>query len=203
MISTYASVGLLEGSFVKSTYGDIPRSALYFTNHHFSVITSAKQNSLRSRQYMSIRAIGGAIPPPSSSSSSPTLYDVLSVGQNVGLGEIKSAYRQMVRVYHPDVCPPAEREECSKMFLQIQEAYETLSDPLLRADYDYRLTFISSPMQNNSYATATERRQMGKDQWKEQLQNLKRRSASTSSARDTWGAKMRRSRDEQAHELVL
>eukprot|EP01018_Ginkgo_biloba_P020799 Gb_09306 [translate_table: standard] len=199
MISTYALVGLVEGPFVKSTSGDIPRSALYFTNHHFSVITSGKQNSLRSRQYRPIRAIGGAIP----SSSSPTLYDVLSVGQNVGLGEIKSAYRQMVRVYHPDVCPPAEREECSKMFLQIQEAYETLSDPLLRADYDYRLTFISSPMQKNSYDTATERRQMGKDQWMEQLQNLKRRSASTSSARDTWGAKMRRSRDQQAHELVL
>eukprot|EP01018_Ginkgo_biloba_P020864 Gb_01235 [translate_table: standard] len=143
----------------------------------------------------------GAIRASSSSSCSPnmTLYEVLSVGQNVGLGEIKRAYRQMARVYHPDVCPAAEREECSKMFLQIQEAYETLSDPLLRADYDYRLSRLSTPMEFNSYSPTRQRRQnMGMDQWKEQFENLERRSA-CASVRNTWGARMRLSRAQQAH----
>eukprot|EP01018_Ginkgo_biloba_P020863 Gb_01234 [translate_table: standard] len=141
----------------------------------------------------------GAIRASSSSSCAPnmTLYEVLSVGQNVGLGEIKSAYRQMARVYHPDVCPAAEREECSKMFLQIQEAYETLSDPLLRADYDYRLRTLSTAMEFNSYASTRQRcKKLGMDQWKEQLENLERRSACTS-VRNTWGARMRKSRYQQ------
>eukprot|EP01018_Ginkgo_biloba_P026206 Gb_11172 [translate_table: standard] len=120
------------------------------------------------------------------------LYEVLSVGQNVGLGEIKSAYRQMVRLYHPDVCPPAEREECSKMFIQIQEAYETLSDPSMRSDYDYRLT---NPNAFDSDLPRGEMMTMQGGSWKEQLQNLKTRSA-CSSARNTWGTRMRHSRDQ-------
>eukprot|EP01018_Ginkgo_biloba_P020862 Gb_36047 [translate_table: standard] len=116
---------------------------------------------------------------------------LIRAGQNVGLGEIKSAYRQMARVYHPDVCPPAEREECSKMFLRIQEAYETLSDPSMRADYDYRLT---NPNAFDSDLRRGEMMSMQPGAWKEQLQNLKTRAACTS-ARNTWGARMRRSRD--------
>lgn len=47
--------------------------------------------------------------------------------------------REKARRYHPDANPPSKRDECTKKFLQVQEAYEVLADPDLRADYDYRL----------------------------------------------------------------
>ncbi|GLJ05857.1 hypothetical protein SUGI_0026780 [Cryptomeria japonica] len=80
------------------------------------------------RAKLPIRALNNTL--EEVSSPNMTLYDVLSVSQSVELDELKKAYREKVRVYHPDVCPHAEREKSSKMFLQVQEAYETLSDEL-------------------------------------------------------------------------
>jgi hypothetical protein len=73
-------------------------------------------------------------------SDPPTFYDVLGLANNdVALPDIKTAYRQMARRYHPDVCPPEELEENTKRFLEVQEAYETLSDSRRRAMYDAHL----------------------------------------------------------------
>ncbi|MCO5614271.1 hypothetical protein L7F22_068549 [Adiantum nelumboides] len=51
--------------------------------------------------------------------------------------DIKQAYRQLARKYHPDVCPSHQAEESTRRFIEIQQAYETLSDPRLRAIYDH------------------------------------------------------------------
>ncbi|KAH9326563.1 hypothetical protein KI387_006741, partial [Taxus chinensis] len=119
-----------------------------------------------------------------------TLYDVLCVPHGAELGEVKKAYREKVRVYHPDVCPPGEREESCKMFLQVQEAYETLSDPILRADCDFNLHFNPHIMllQKRNGGARDERKQ----QWAEQLQSLNMRSSNSGMERDSWGARMRR-----------
>ncbi|KAH1073570.1 hypothetical protein J1N35_025898 [Gossypium stocksii] len=71
----------------------------------------------------------------------PNFYELLSLGhsENVGLSEIKKAYRRMVLQYHPDVCPPSAKEESTKRFLELQMAYETLSDPVSRKMYDCEL----------------------------------------------------------------
>ncbi|GLJ27137.1 hypothetical protein SUGI_0532060 [Cryptomeria japonica] len=53
-----------------------------------------------------------------------SLYEVLSVPHNVSARDVKSAYRRMALRYHPDVCPPAEKEKCTRLFLKVQEAYE-------------------------------------------------------------------------------
>lgn len=116
--------------------------------------------------------------------------------------EIKLAYRQMVRRYHPDVCPPTEREECTRRFLQVQEAYDTLSDPHLRADYDL---WLQNPLNTRSIGAglrAGNRRRTGvrpdpnstqwKDHWESQLTGLHNRSAK----RESWASRMRRKRDE-------
>ncbi|CAI9771156.1 unnamed protein product [Fraxinus pennsylvanica] len=42
----------------------------------------------------------------------------------------------MARKYHPDVSPPGRMEEYTQRFIQVHEAYETLSDPGRRASYD-------------------------------------------------------------------
>ncbi|KAH9326803.1 hypothetical protein KI387_006981, partial [Taxus chinensis] len=98
-----------------------------------------------------------------------SLYDVLSVPESAELAQLKKAYRKKVKSYHPDVCPSDEKEESCKKFLLVQEAYETLCDPMLRADYDYNLNFSI-----DSKITRNVRR--GKQKWEEQLQNLKKNS---------------------------
>ncbi|GMI67204.1 hypothetical protein HRI_000389700 [Hibiscus trionum] len=71
-------------------------------------------------------------------------YKVLSLdSENVALAEIKKAYRRMVLQYHPDVCPPSVKEESTQRFLELQVAYETLSDPISRQMYDYELGLIN------------------------------------------------------------
>ncbi|OAY32851.1 chaperone protein dnaJ 20, chloroplastic [Manihot esculenta] len=65
-----------------------------------------------------------------------SFYDLLRIPKSGTLSEIKKAYKQLARKYHPDVSPPGRAEEYTKRFLQVQEAYETLSDPKSRALYD-------------------------------------------------------------------
>lgn len=69
-----------------------------------------------------------------------SFYDLLGIPESVSLVEIKQAYKQMARKYHPDVSPPDRVEEYTQRFIRVQEAYETLSDPGLRALYDRDLS---------------------------------------------------------------
>jgi molecular chaperone DnaJ len=60
-------------------------------------------------------------------------YEVLGVGRNATQDELKSAFRQLARQYHPDVNKSADAEE---RFKEINEAYVVLSDPERRSAYD-------------------------------------------------------------------
>ncbi|ASU78526.1 molecular chaperone DnaJ [Actinopolyspora erythraea] len=57
-------------------------------------------------------------------------YELLGVSREASAAEIKSAYRSLARVMHPDAGGTAGT------FRSLQEAYETLSDPVRRAAYD-------------------------------------------------------------------
>jgi molecular chaperone DnaJ len=61
-------------------------------------------------------------------------YEVLSVSKNASDSEIKKAFRKMARKYHPDVNPGDKTAE--QRFKEINEAYEVLSDPKKRQQYD-------------------------------------------------------------------
>lgn len=61
-------------------------------------------------------------------------YKILGVKRGADEKEIKSAYRRLARKYHPDVNPGDPTAE--EKFKEISEAYEVLSDPHKRAQYD-------------------------------------------------------------------
>jgi molecular chaperone DnaJ len=62
------------------------------------------------------------------------LYSVLGLSRKASAEEIKKAYRKLARQYHPDRNPGDEKAE--ERFKEIQEAYDTLSDPEKRKQYD-------------------------------------------------------------------
>ena len=61
-------------------------------------------------------------------------YKILGVERSASERDIKRAYRQLARKYHPDVNPGDRRSE--ERFKEINEAYEVLSDPEKRRKYD-------------------------------------------------------------------
>lgn len=61
-------------------------------------------------------------------------YEVLGLSKGAGDDEIKKAYRQMAKKYHPDLHPGDK--EAEKSFKEVNEAYEVLSDPDKKARYD-------------------------------------------------------------------
>ena len=63
-------------------------------------------------------------------------YEVLGVPRTATADEIKRAYRQLARKYHPDLQPAAERAKAAERFKEINEAHEVLSDPDKRSKYD-------------------------------------------------------------------
>ena len=63
-------------------------------------------------------------------------YEVLGVSKNATSSEIKKAYHKLARQNHPDKFPEGEREEATKKFQKIGEAYEVLSDEEKRKIYD-------------------------------------------------------------------
>jgi molecular chaperone DnaJ len=64
------------------------------------------------------------------------LYAVLGLESEASLADIKRAYRRLARRYHPGINPGDRAAEA--MFRRISEAYETLTDPVRREQYDAR-----------------------------------------------------------------
>src|SRR5260370_8948572 len=60
-------------------------------------------------------------------------YEVLGVSRNASDDELKKSFRRLAKQYHPD----ANKEQGAETrFIEINEAYEVLSDPQKRAAYD-------------------------------------------------------------------
>ena len=70
----------------------------------------------------------------------PDPYKALGVPHSASLGEIKKAYRDLARQYHPDRLTSASEEEmaeATKQFSAISSAYALLMDPPRKSQYDH------------------------------------------------------------------
>lgn len=70
----------------------------------------------------------------SSSLSAKNYYETLGVARNSSQKDIKKAYYQLAKKYHPD--SNKGDPESAKKFQEVSEAYEVLSDETKRRDYD-------------------------------------------------------------------
>ncbi len=79
-------------------------------------------------------------------------YEILEVSKSASDEVIKSAYRTLVKKYHPDMNRENIRdcEECMKV---INEAYSVLSDPRQKKLYDAKIN-ITRPESQRTYASS-------------------------------------------------
>ncbi|KAJ8678986.1 hypothetical protein QAD02_014773 [Eretmocerus hayati] len=70
----------------------------------------------------------------SSVSAKRNYYEVLGVSRNASAKDIKKAYYQLAKKYHPDT--NKEDPNASKKFQEVSEAYEVLSDETKRKEFD-------------------------------------------------------------------
>jgi hypothetical protein len=84
------------------------------------------------------RRRGGAEAPASvrMSAEIPDYYEILGITRSATEREIRAAYREMARKYHPDV---SDDPQSAQVFMQITEAYDVLRDAGSRRSYDLRL----------------------------------------------------------------
>ena len=73
---------------------------------------------------------------------SDDLYAVMAISHTASAEEIKTAYRRLARLHHPDRNPGDD--EAEERFKRLQQAYSILSDPSRREAYD-QLRIATSP----------------------------------------------------------
>lgn len=74
------------------------------------------------------------------------LYKILEINKNASSEDIKKSYRKLVMKYHPDKNNSPEAED---KFKDIAQAYEILSDPTKKTNYDRYGTIDNNSFNNN------------------------------------------------------
>jgi len=95
-------------------------------------------------------------------------YDELGIEKNATKNEIKSSYRSLVKQHHPDKGGQKER------FLAIQNAWETLNDPIKKEKYD-REIFSSTTLLDSL-----------NENWEEKFNSKKYNSSIKDKEVETW-----------------
>ena len=79
-------------------------------------------------------------------------YRILGLDEDATPSDVRSAYRRAAHEHHPDHNPGDAA--AAGRFKQVQEAYEVLSDPARRADYDRPPPPAPPAWSGGSYAAA-------------------------------------------------
>ncbi len=81
-----------------------------------------------------------------------TLYSILGIPESATPDQIKAGWLRMVKQWHPDVCKEPDAHD---VFIKVQDAYNKLSDPLIRQKYDAGLQFASLDKYTSKIPTST------------------------------------------------
>lgn len=101
---------------------------------------SFQEDCLTKKLYFSIDATAGSVQShrkfhlTSGTLAKRSYYEVLGISRNSSAKDIKKAYYQLAKKYHPDT--NKEDPNASKKFQEVSEAYEVLSDETKRKEYD-------------------------------------------------------------------
>lgn len=158
------------------------------------------------------REDGGGVRTEEQEQTAPrTFYDLLGISADGSPDDVRASYRRLALKYHPDVSPPGAAAENTRRFIEVQEAYETLSDPSRRASYDRALArgvcrLAFSGRRSQSHHAYYHHQEQGersgwRRSWEDQIAELKRRSVAKDSEENlSWGARMRRRAEASAAE---
>ncbi|KAG6489080.1 chaperone protein dnaJ 20, chloroplastic-like [Zingiber officinale] len=162
----------------------------------------------RLRRTFSISASAAVVSAPAPTT---TMYDLLSVANTAGANEIRSAYRRLALLWHPDSCRSAgDERRYAERFMEAREAYEVLSDPVRRRNYDLSLSgdrWASAVGAATAFREGRPRKQEAGvtafGNWDMQLDGLGRRSAVADTGDETWGGRLRRARRARSAEQCV
>ncbi|WOK95151.1 chaperone protein dnaJ 11, chloroplastic-like [Canna indica] len=102
----------------------------------FSKPTSLGAPCLTGRRTTRCAAVATPHPASAAAGRSATLYEILGIAASASGLEIKAAYRRLARSCHPDAVAADRKGASANEFMRVHAAYETLSDPEKRAEYD-------------------------------------------------------------------
>ncbi|CAN1269495.1 Chaperone protein dnaJ 20, chloroplastic [Linum perenne] len=165
-----------------------------FNSHNLTFTSHTANFSLRRSRRLITPIRASATESSSLYVTTQSFYDLLGIPTTGTTPEIKKAYRKLARKYHPDVSPPEKAEEHTKQFLRVQEAYETLSDPRSRADYDRDLAsgFHLGFSAGKQFNKGMDHRGEWKQRWETQIEELQSvRQSKKQSNWSSWGDRMR------------
>lgn len=80
-------------------------------------------------------------------------YKILEVSRKANAAEIRKSYRRLCKQYHPD--RNQNKAEAHSQFVEVQEAYQTLSNPTKKVLYDERLIHGANVRSGSSATTRT------------------------------------------------
>jgi len=104
-------------------------------NHHQKIpLHSRILNSGRTRNACLTSTSVRCVHATSSSFQQKKYYEILGVPKNASSKEIKKAYYQLAKKFHPDT--NKGDSNCAKKFQEVSEAYEVLSDDTKRREFD-------------------------------------------------------------------
>lgn len=87
--------------------------------------------------------------------SNTDYYNILGVSENADSMQIRKAYKEKVKQYHPDAhknLSDSEKNKMEDMFRKVTNAYETLSNEEKRKDYDQLRKSEQTKKENNSFS---------------------------------------------------
>lgn len=101
---------------------------------------------------------------------SQNYYETLNVTSDSSIDTIKKNYRKLAMDYHPDRNP--NNPQAEEKFKKLVEAYETLSNPTKRENYDLRNVNVNTTSKSSPFTYSNYTYQQTKKTWQQQRDDI-------------------------------